>query len=74
MHRSERLATSVTPEKKVDFQIAAMRRDMKEAELLRQTVDEFLQEEDIPEEVRQYFKEKNGDGNPSARIVARDVG
>lgn len=67
MDRSERLATSVTPEKKVDFQIAAMRRDLKEAELLRQIVDEFLEEEDIPEEVRQYFKEENGEGNLSPR-------
>lgn len=63
--RSERLAASVTDETKQEFQIAAMRRDMKEAELLREIVQEFLNEEDIPSEVRSYFDEQ-GDlkGNP----------
>lgn len=63
-NRSERLAASVNEDTKRDFQIAAMRRDMKEAELLRELVADFLSEEDIPDEVREYFAEEgNLEGN-----------
>jgi len=66
--KTERVAAQVEPWKKKDFQIAAMRRKMSEAELLRQLVDEFLAEEDIPEEVRAYLlKELEEDPNRSQR-------
>lgn len=63
MERSERVATNVTPEKKRDFKIAAMRRDMKEAELLREILEDFLDEENIPEDVRAFFEEELDEGN-----------
>lgn len=72
MDRSERLSTSVTPEQKTDIRIAAMRRDISESELLRQLVEEFLEEEDIPDEVRTYFKEENGEGNSNPLTATAD--
>ncbi|MBX0350524.1 hypothetical protein [Haloarcula pellucida] len=72
MTRDKRIATSVTSEDKLDFQIAAMRRDVSESELLREIVDDFLEEEDIPDEVREYFKEEleSDQGNPKTVATA----
>lgn len=65
--RSERVSAQVTEETKKDFKIAAMRREMKEAELLRQLIDEFLDGEEIPQEVREYFlaEMEDAEGNPN---------
>lgn len=67
--KSERISATVTPETKSDFKIAAMRRDMKEAELLRELIGEFLEEENIPDEVRGFFKERQ-EGNPKTTATA----
>jgi len=67
--RQKRVAAQVTEEKKQDFKIAAMRREMSEAELLRQLVDEFLADEDIPEEVRDYFLGEMEGQNPTAMMA-----
>jgi hypothetical protein len=69
--KSERIAAQVEPGKKQDFQIAAMRRQMSEAELLRQLVDEFLAEEDIPEEVRKYLLQELEDDPNRSRPQAQ---
>lgn len=64
MDRTERLATSVTPEQKLEFRIAAERRDKSQADLLRELVENFLDGEEIPEDVRDFFKEEVfGEGN-----------
>ena len=63
MARSERVATNLTPENKRDLQIHAMRKDITEAELLRQLIQEFLEEEEIPDEVREYFEGELSEGN-----------
>jgi hypothetical protein len=43
MERTEKLATSVTPEEKSDFRVAAAERDMDMAELLRELAYDFLE-------------------------------
>jgi len=44
MDRDEKLATNITPEKKRQFRIEAAKRDMNMSELLREMVDNFLEE------------------------------
>jgi len=72
MERSERVATNLTPEQKRDFKIAAMRREKSEAEVLRGLVEEFLDEEEIPEEVREYFEGQLDEGNATLATVTAD--
>lgn len=45
MERSERIATSVTPEMKTQFRVEAAKRDMDMSELLRLIIQEWLAEE-----------------------------
>jgi len=45
MERTERLSTNVTPEEKRAFRVAAAERDEEMAQLLRELVYEFLEEE-----------------------------
>jgi len=45
MTKTERLATNVEEETKRHFRVAAAQRDMDMSELLRELVDEFLEEE-----------------------------
>lgn len=70
MSEKERVSAEVSPDKKFEFKIAATRRDLSEAELLRQVVDEFLEGEDIPEDVREFFREEFDQGNPNPAAVA----
>jgi len=44
MKRTERIQTSVTPEVKRDFRVAAAENDMEMAELLRELVHGYLDE------------------------------
>jgi len=58
MAEESRISAVVDDDTKTEFQIAAMRRDVSEADLLRKVVEDFLDEEDIPPEVREYFAEE----------------
>lgn len=68
--RSDRLSTSVTPEQKLQFEILARREDKSESQLLRELVEEKLDDEDIPEEVLNYFREEGDLGNPKAAAMS----
>lgn len=70
MKRSERLATSVTPEEKTKFELIAQRRDMEQAKLLYELVQEFLDGEEIPDEVLQWVEEGRNEGNPKPAATA----
>lgn len=73
MTRSERLQTSVTREQKLEFRIAAERRDKSQSDLLRDLVKNFLEEEEIPDDVREFFREEvfSGEGNrQTAKVIA----
>jgi len=59
----ERISAQVSKDVKTKFQIIANREDMTEADLLRQLVDERIEQENIPEDVINYFQESN-EGNP----------
>lgn len=68
MKRSEKLSTSVTPDEQTAFRVAAAERDQQMAELLRDLVYDFLEEEG--HETSRQEAQEAGEGNSTQAATA----
>jgi hypothetical protein len=65
---TKRVSAEVDADTKLRFELIAQREGKSEAQLLRELVADRIKEEDIPQEVIEYFREDKRDAREVAAI------